>query len=180
MPCNRSSDFAICLMSALLACAVTTPVACSQHHKTPDEDYSDKTVTVPRFAIAIKLSPLAEKRLHDLHETIKVLAMFDGDPLPGQGHFNAPMRDVYLGSDEKLVDVNNTVKFDDTKISERHWKQLADKNYYVTVNVVSARKTYRDNLLDCSEPIDQHIDTLQGKIISVPCRLIGESNASTR
>jgi hypothetical protein len=148
----------------------------SQHGKARNDDYSDKTVAVPEFAVAIKLSPKAEKRLHDLNETIKVLAMFDGDPLPGQGHYNAPMRDVYLGSDEKLLDAANIVKFDNTKLSQRHWNQLADKDYYVTINVFSARKTFKDNLLDCGVPED-HISTFAGKTTEVRCRLIGESDS---
>jgi hypothetical protein len=156
-----------------LVCAVTLAIAYSQRHKTPVDDYSDTTVAVPEFAIAIKLSPQAEKRLSDLHETIKVLAMFDGDPLPGQGHYNAPMRDVYLGSDEKLVDSNNIAKFNSTKISQRHWNQLADKDYYVTINAFSARKTFKNNLLDCGVP-DKHISTFAGRTIEVHCRLIGE------
>jgi hypothetical protein len=138
----------------------------------PADDYSDTIVAVPEFAIAIAPSPQAEKRLQDLHESIKVLAMFDGDPLPGQGHDNAPMRDVYLGSDEKLVDTNNIAKFSSTKISQRHWNQLADKDYYVTINVFSARKTYKNNLLDC-DLLDKHISTFAGKTIEVHCRLIG-------
>jgi len=156
-----------------LMCSMVFAIAYSQRHKTPVDDYSDLTVAVPEFAIAIKLSPQAEKRLSDLHETIKVLAMFDGDPLPGQGHYNAPMRDVYLGSDEKLVDANNIAKFSSTKISQRHWNQLADKDYHVTINVFSARKTFKNNLLDCGVP-DRQISTFAGKTIEVNCWLIGE------
>ena len=150
--------------------------ACSQRTKSTSEDYSDKTVAVPEFAIAVKLSPLADKRLRALHESIKVLAMFDGDPLPGQGHFNAPMRDVYLGSDEILVDSNDIAKFSSTKISERHWNQLADKDYYVTINVFSARKAYKNNLLDC-DLLDKHISTFAAKTIEIPCWLIEEPDA---
>jgi hypothetical protein len=156
-----------------LVCAVTFAFAYSQPPKTPVDDYSDKAVAVPEFTIAIKLSPQAEKRLNDLHETIKVLAMFDGDPLPGQGHYNAPMRDVYLGSDEKLVDANHIAKFSSTKISQRHWNQLANKDYYVTINAFSARKTFKNNLLDCDVP-DKHISTFAGRMIEIHCRLIGE------
>jgi hypothetical protein len=153
--------------------------ACAQRRKAPVDDYSDTIVAVPEFAIAIALSPQAEKRLRDLHETIKILAMFDGDPLPGQGHDNAPMRDVYLGSDEKLVDANNTARFSSTKISQRHWNQLADKDYYVTVNVFSARKTFKNNLLDCGVP-ENHISTFAGKTIGVHCQLIGEPDVPNK
>lgn len=64
------------------------------------------TVEVPSFAIAVKLSDPAEKRLRSIGETVRVIAYFDGDALPGQGKDNAPFRDVYLGSDEKEVEGN--------------------------------------------------------------------------
>jgi len=167
------------LIAITLVCAVTLATACAQRRKTPVDDYSDTIVAVPDFAIAIKLSPQAEKRLRDLRETIKVLAMFDGDPLPGQGHDNAPMRDVYLGSDEKLVDAKNIARFSSTKISQRHWNQLADKDYYVTINVFSARKTYKNNLLDCGF-LGKNISSFAGRTVEVGCRLIGEPDASTK
>ena len=69
---------------------------------------------MPQFAIAVKLSPDAEKRLRSMHEAVKVIAYFDGDPLPGQGKYNPPMRDVYLGMDEKLGDDTNVATFDHT------------------------------------------------------------------
>jgi len=33
--------------------------------------------------------------------------MFDGDALPGKGKYNPPMRDVFLGDHEELVDGQN-------------------------------------------------------------------------
>ena len=83
------------------------------------------------------------------------------------------MRDVYLGSDEKLVDANNLARFSSTKISQRHWNQLADKDYYVTINTFSARKTFKNNLLDCRDP-EKPISAFAGRTIGVHCRLIGE------
>jgi hypothetical protein len=167
------------LIAITLMCGAMVTTACSQRNKTPVDDYSDTIVAVPEFAIAIKLSPQAEKRLRDLHETIKVLAMFDGDPLPGQGHYNAPMRDVYLGSDEKLVDPNNIAEFGSTKISQRHWNQLADKDYHVTINTFSARKTFKNNLLDCGF-LDERISTFAGRTIEIHCRLIGEPDVPNK
>ena len=167
------------IIAITLVCGAILATACSQRSKTPVDDYSDTVVAVPEFAIAIKLSHEAEKRLRDLHETIKVLAMFDGDPLPAQGHYNAPMRDVYLGSDEKLVDTNNIAVFSSTKISQRHWNQLADKDYYVTINAFSARKTFKNNLLDCDVP-DKRISTFAGRTIDIRCRLIGEPDVPNK
>jgi hypothetical protein len=40
-------------------------------------------VQVPEFSIAVKLS---------MHESVLVIAYFDGDPLPGKGKDNSPVR----------------------------------------------------------------------------------------
>jgi hypothetical protein len=121
-------------------------------------------VQVPEFSIAVKLS---------MHESVLVIAYFDGDPLPGKGKDNSPVRGVVLGSDEKLVGTNNIATFSDMKISQSNWNDLSSKDYYVTINVVSARKSSTDNLLDCADPIDR-ISTFAGKSTPVSCRLIGE------
>ena len=134
---------------------------------------NDEIVAVPEFSIAVKLSENAQTKLQSMHESVLVIAYFDGDPLPGRGKYNAPMRGVVLGSDEKLVDANNVATFSDTKISQSHWNDLASKDYYVTVNVVSARKSSKDNLLDCVDP-EERISTFAGKSTQVACGLIGE------
>jgi hypothetical protein len=49
------------------------------------------------FSIAVKLSETAQKKLQAMHETVLVIAYFDGDPLPGKEKDNSPMRGVFLG-----------------------------------------------------------------------------------
>jgi hypothetical protein len=132
-------------------------------------------IAVPEFSIAVKLSEIARKKLQGMHESVLVIAYFDGDPLPGKGKDNSPMRVVVLGSDRKLVGPNSIAAFADT-ISQSHWNDLADKDYYVAINVVSARRTSTDNLLDCDVPIAR-ISTFAGKSTDVLCRLIGERDS---
>ncbi len=162
---SRAQTLALVVVSGVI-------VACSQVQR-------DKTIAVPQFSIAVKLSETAQKKLQGMHESVLVIAYFDGDPLPGKGKDNSPMRGVVLGSDEKLVDDKNVATFTDTKISQSNWDALSDKNYFVTINVVSARKSSKDNLLDCADPIDR-ISTFVGKSTQVSCRLIGERDASSR
>jgi hypothetical protein len=159
---------ALAIMSGLL-------VSCSTPHvqdKTTDE-VNEKTLVVPEFAVTVKLSETAQMKLQALHESVLVIAYFDGDPLHGKGKYNAPMRGVVLGNDEKLVDANNVATFSDTKISQGDWDNLSGKDYYVTINVVSARKSSKDNLLDCGVPSDR-MSIFAGKLTQVSCRLIGE------
>jgi len=49
----------------------------------------DLTVPVPQFSITVTLSQHARERLQSIHESVLVIAYFDGDPLPGQGQDNA-------------------------------------------------------------------------------------------
>jgi hypothetical protein len=138
------------------------------------------TVDVPQFAIAVKLSEQAEKRLHSIGESVLVVAYFDGDALPGQGKYEPPNRDVVLGNDEKMVDRNNVATFHDSRVPLNDWNRLSDKNYFVTINTVSARKAAKDNLLDCADPLDRRIESFKNKTIEVQCWLIGEPSAPTK
>jgi hypothetical protein len=150
--------------------------SCSRTSTNP-QAFTGPTVDVPEFAIAIKLSPKAEERLRNLRETVRVISYFDGDPSPGQGNCGPPNRDVCLGHDEKLVDHRNVARFDHTRVPLSDWNRLADKNYFVTINTVSARIVAPNNLLDCADPMDRRIETFKGKTIEIQCWLIGEPNA---
>jgi hypothetical protein len=86
---------------------------------------------------------------------------------------NAPFRDVFLGNDEKLVDDQSVATFDSTKVSQSNWNRLADKDYFVTINVVSARKASKNNLLWCGVP-ENRLSTFAGKTTEVSCGLIDE------
>jgi hypothetical protein len=156
-------------------------VACStpRVQDTITDAANDKTMVVPSFSIAVKLSETAEKKLQAMHESVLVIAYFDGDPLPGKGKDNSPMRGVVLGSDEKLVDANNVATFSDSKISHNNWNDLSSKDYYVTINVVSARKSSKDNLLDCADP-EGRISTFASKSTDVSCGLIGERDGRSQ
>ena len=133
----------------------------------------DMTVPVPQFSIAVTLSENARQRLESMHESVLVIAYFDGDPLPGQGRDNAPFRDVFLGNDQKLIDDKNVATFDTTKVSQSNWSRLANKDYFVTINVVSARKASKNNLLFCGVP-ENRLSTFAGKTTEVSCDLIDE------
>ena len=99
-----------------------------------------------------------------------------GDPLPGQGKYNPHNRDVVLGSAERPVDANNEVRFRSVRVPLSDWNRLADKNYFVTINIVSARKADKNNLLDCDDPMSRRIESFRGKTIEVRCGLIGEQH----
>jgi len=166
------------MVATILSLGVVATTSCSRTNAHPK--LSGPTVDVPPFVIAVKLSPKADERLRSLHESIKVIAYFDGDALPGKGKYNPPNRDVVLGSDEKLVDDAQVAQFKHTAVPLSDWNRLADKNYFVTINTVSARQVVSNNLLDCADPIDRRIETFRDQTIAVQCWLIGESDAPTK
>lgn len=151
--------------------------AAQQHSPSARQVVSGPHVDVPGFTIKVILSPAAQAKLQGSGERISAFAMFDGDALPGQRNCGAPDRDVCLASSEKLVDATNVVRFDDISIPKRDYDRLSDKNFYVTINLVTARKVFKDNLLDCDEPIDVRIDALKDKTTEARCRLIGEPDS---
>lgn len=167
------------MLAPFLSLGLIGTTSCSRTHADP-QPFSGSSVDVPHFAIAVKLSPKATERLRSSHESVKVLALFDGDPLPGQGKYNPPNRDVFLGSDEKVVDSSEVARFDHTSVPLSNWNRLSDKNYYVTINVFSARKVFSHNLLDCADPIDRRIETFRERTIEVHCWLIGEPDAPNK
>jgi hypothetical protein len=160
-------------ISVSLVLMLSVPPANCRSRKSKEYDRADMTVPVPRFSIAVNLSERARQRLQKIHESVLAIAYFDGDPLPGQGRYNAPFRDVFLGNDQKLVDDQNVATFDSTKISKINWDRLANKDYFVTINVVSARKALKNNLLWCEAP-EERLSTFEGKTTDVSCRLIEE------
>jgi len=165
----------VVVVTGLIVGCSTSP---GQKDKAASEA-NDQTIAVPQFSIAVKLSESAQEKLRSIHESVLVIAYFDGDPLPGKGKDNSPMRGVVLGNDEKLADSNGVATFADIRISQSNWNDLADRDYYVTINVVSARKSSKDNLLDCTVPIDR-ISTFDGKSTQLFCRPIGETGTLSK
>ncbi len=72
-----------------------------------------------------------------------------------------------------MVSDDNHATFDTTKISQTNWNRLANKDYFVTINVVSARKSSKNNLLSCGVP-ENRLSTFVGTPTEVSCELIDE------
>lgn len=133
----------------------------------------DKAVIVPDFTISIRLSAQAAAKLHSLHESIKVRVVFDGDGEEVPSVKTAPHRAVYLGYVEKEVNDKNIAEFKGEKVPEKDWNRLFNKDYFVTINVFSARKALPDNILFC-DIIEEKIESMRDKISEVHCSLISE------
>jgi hypothetical protein len=132
-----------CVQTLALLVVTKLIVACSAPQIKDEiiEVADERTLAVPNFSISVKLSDAAHKKLQAAHESVLVIAYFDGDPVTGKEKDNSPMRDVVLGGEQKLTDANNVATFSDTKISQSRWNDLSSKDYYVTINVNHQRTT---------------------------------------
>lgn len=125
---------------------------------------------VPEFAVAVKLTPDAETRLKTLNESIIVAAYLDGDGMSEPGTNTAPFRNVYLARFNQEVNSMRVAQFKGKRVSGKDINRLSDKNYYVTINVFSARKAVNNNILKCDVPIER-IENIKNKILEVHCDL---------
>jgi len=151
----------------LLAVVSPSPIWLGADHSR------DSGAQILAFSVAVKLSKMAESRLRALKETIVVIAYFDGDGKREPGIDTTPMRAVVLGSEERQVNANLIAEFKGSKVPSPVWRRLSDKNYFVTINTVSARKVVSDNILWCDDPI-KRIETVRDKTLEVHCDLISE------
>jgi hypothetical protein len=145
----------------LLLLAVPLLTCCS--HPEPAKGIS--------FQVKVNLSEAARKRLVFYGETITIHAHYDGDrKLLSFGGFEktAPFRDVVLGSQRIEIRPGEVAKFDPAIFSGEDVSALSGGVYYVTLNVVSSRTAFPNNLLSC--------DVLEGvsarfsdKVVEVDC-----------
>jgi hypothetical protein len=126
---------------------------------------------VPDFAVSVKLTNNAETRLQALNESVMVAASLDGDGISLPWQHTAPFRDVFLGDFSEEVNGMNVAYFKDKTISSITAQRLYDKNYYVTINVFSARKAVKHNILNCDVPIHR-IEEIRNRTLEINCDLL--------
>lgn len=134
--------------------------------------YTDgEQVSVPAFTIRIDLTDAAKKKLKNSGESIKGTVVFDGDGTPLPRIKTAPHRDVYLGSAEFETEKLGTVKIAHATISKEAYSRLSDKNYHFTINVVSGRRTFKNNILTGGYARGRFSDLNNNKALKITCDL---------
>jgi hypothetical protein len=129
-------------------------------------------VPVPPFDIQVTLSEAARHKLEAAGETIKVIVYFDGDGRSKPGEETAPFREVYLGKHEVELRRPGRVRINDAKISAEAVGRLSDPNYHFTINTVSGRRAFKDNLLSNGTVLGRASDLNPAKPIVVACDLL--------
>jgi hypothetical protein len=137
----------------------------------PDAEFCGITgpkLRVPTFTIRIALSDPATKKLRDAGESIKGLITFDGDGIPREGEHTAPMRPVVLGCYQFEISEAGDVSIANAYISAEASKRLTDPDYYVTINVFSGRRAFKDNVLKDGFAV-MHISQATKAPIQISC-----------
>jgi hypothetical protein len=157
---------ALSIATVLLFCMAAAGCSASQP-QTPNE----AKIPVPSFQIRVTLSDAAAKKLHDSGESIKGVVEFDGDGIPKPHEDTGGGRAVGLGTywfertEAGVVSVTNAA------ISDEAFKRLSDTNYYYTINIVSGRRVFKDNILDGGYA-GGHISDVVKMPIEIKCDLI--------
>src|ERR1700722_3558510 len=82
-------------------------------------------------------------------------------------------RDVYLGEYEFELMEAGAVSVSNAFISEEAFKRLTNQDYYYTINVVSGRRAFQDNILGVGGS-QGRIEKLGKVPIEITCDLIGK------
>jgi len=128
-----------------------------------------------QFSVDVQLSDAARKKLIDSKETIVVALDFAGHPKPGTEarYLDIKSGDVVLGSVNQEIHPGEIAKFNELKLNPDALGLIDAHGPNVLMSVFSARKSSKDNLLDC-EVYDGSLDSVHGRTIEIPCQLIGE------
>jgi hypothetical protein len=130
-------------------------------------------VEVPWFEVEVKLSERAQKVLHERGETIIVVTYFSGIPRSDSPYKPSTMGDIYLGGERIELTEEGIARFENLTVPKKKIDALVDPDYQVLVNVVSGRRSDKNNLLWCGIVQDK-ISIVQKKRHLVRGKLISE------
>ncbi len=143
------------------------------------EDTAEKTadsVAVPAFTLEFDLDKKVEELLQNGKEDLIILVMIDGEPkdmaaVDGKDYFSTEDRVIYLMNQEFTLLQNSTTWTMNGKVSKEALEALEDKDYRVTINIFSGRKSSENNLLD-TEALIENISILKGKTSTIKVTLL--------
>ncbi len=124
------------------------------------------------FTVDISLSPRAAAALRQHNEGIVVATYFIGDPAPGYED-RADDAGIDLGHEERIVSGRAGEVAIPESVLQRDRLSWISGPPRVFVNLYSARRSSRDNLLNC-ESFEAPVSDIGGTMQSIQCRLIGE------
>jgi hypothetical protein len=153
---------------------------CSHAAKPSPEDICRGSGPVllgnPTIKVRVNLSPNAEKTLRSSSETLIAAAYIYGSPKPNTpeefiDHDDTGLVSMCTAELEKAE--AGTFQFEELRPSRVRSEHIVPGSYYFFVNVVSGRRSDKNNLLSCQGGTS--LQKLQGQMdVPVSCSLISE------
>lgn len=162
----------LALVALLFGCSNPTVSSRSGSDQTEEQQ---KEIG-PAFSVNIQLSERAREKLTDGKETIIVAGYFTGHPKEGTDakYLDIKSRDVDLGDVQQEIWPGETAVFDQLRLNPDAVSRIDSQGPHILIDVVSGRKSSKNNLLDC-EGHDEQFESLRGRTILIRCRLIAEA-----
>jgi hypothetical protein len=132
------------------------------------------SILIPDFDIEVSLSPNAEEKLKEDHETVIVSAMFYGTP-------KDTLSDEYqfMGVSVKNYNIELTTqriaRFEKIRFHSSILNKLSDFDIFLLINVFSGRRSSENNILDV-EILEDKMSVIKGKKYILRGKLIGEGD----
>jgi len=132
------------------------------------------------FNVHILLSPKAKARLNESQELIVVRGYLTGTPKAhAPERFINEMGEIDLGEVGAEIKPDKDASFKKLKVERQALAQTDMKDPKLLINVFSARRSVKDNLLDCGI-YQGSLKPVQGTTVQITCQLIGESGGSVK
>lgn len=141
------------------------------------QDPSQSPQTPPHgFEVNVSYSERAKKKLMDSKETVIAIAYFTGTPKAGTPfrqykQYASRPGPMGLGENEVEVLPGGVAIFQDLKLRQGALPLLDSQGPQLLINVVSGRKSSKDNLLACSI-YEGPLKAVEGTAIPIHCKLI--------
>ena len=141
------------------------------------QDPSQSSQTpVHGFKVNVSYSERAKKKLLDSKETVIAIAYFTGTPKAGTPfrqykQYASRPGPMGLGENEVEVLPGEAATFQDLKLKQGALPLLDSQGPQLLINVVSGRKSSKDNLLACSI-YEGPLKAVEGTVIPIHCKLI--------
>ena len=117
------------------------------------------------FTVSINYTSRALQKLQDNDEKVTVSAIIDQYGKQYIEEEAVAFKDITINPGEKAV-------FHGIPLKESSYSYKENKKYILTINIVSARKVFINNLLICSGKIDFNIKDIKEKVLKFECKLI--------
>lgn len=120
------------------------------------------------FTVSIDYSPKALHKLQKSHEKVAIWATIDQ-------YGKQYVEEEAVADKEIIINPGEKAVFHGISLTDSHYHYKKNKKYMLLVEVISARKIYEDNILDCyskSGKINYNIREIQGRELVFQCKLI--------